>query len=170
MTHQLFIFGGCRLLLLAGEPGGDVFHVFIGEGGSHAGHDRIVTHRRLVADRLEILQLFVNVFFNLAGQNRVCGNLTVAIGAVAGNTDGFSDYLSLGRVSFCCRFLGSVGDETGSKKNCHCRCTDHFELLVRVFGRFGRNGGYKPVILYQFSARLAGLPSFLCLCSNRPFF
>jgi hypothetical protein len=45
---------------------------------------------------------------------------------MAGDTDGFGDDLALGRICLGLGFFSRVRHETGGKKDCHCRCTDHF--------------------------------------------
>jgi hypothetical protein len=66
--------------------------------GCHATHDRVVTCCRLAINSLEVLQLLVNVFFNLTSQVRVGRGSAVAVGAMAGDTNGFSDDFALGGV------------------------------------------------------------------------
>lgn len=63
-----FVFGGFGLQFLAGVPGGDVAHVFVGQRSDHAGHDCVVAGGGFAVDRLEIGQLLVDVLFDLAGQ------------------------------------------------------------------------------------------------------
>jgi hypothetical protein len=67
---------------------------------------------------------------------------------MAGDTHGFSNDFALGRISLDLGFFRCMAIKLVARRIAIAAVRIIFKLLVRVFGRFGRNGSYKPVILY----------------------
>ncbi|MOA27932.1 hypothetical protein D3C78_1488400 [compost metagenome] len=75
--------GRAHAAFLAGEVGGNIGQVLVAECGQHAGH---LQHGTLA--RLDIVQLFFEIALALTGQFREVRCQAVAVGVVAGATDG----------------------------------------------------------------------------------
>jgi hypothetical protein len=128
----LVVLGGSRGQLLAGKPGGDVFHVFVGQWCSHAAHDGVISCCRLAVDGFEILQLLVEIFLNLASQVRVgrCG--AVAVGAMAGDTNGLGNGFPLAGSAFALAPSEAWVTKLVARRIAIAAVRIIFELLMRV--------------------------------------
>src|SRR5512139_1883078 len=157
---QLLILGSARLGLLGAEIGCQVQHVLRAETGDDAAH-----HRILAVTRLEVGELFVDVFRIQSGQPGVGRNGAVAIRRVAARTDLIDDAFSRLGIAFAGRGRSRFGGKSGGGGQSGDQTDDEFHQKLLKLAKLGKTGSLaatnmtaKPVLnCAQFHTSVAQL-------------